>query len=103
MKISDLRCWKLSKTSQSHLEELFYKKRESFKKQQDWYDYLTRLESVEHIKKFSNYASPTDYLIETINSSLPFDKFIIRVEGHDQFIIIEKDFAEKVLVLGALP
>lgn len=108
MKISDLSDWKLTKTNAEKIAEIFDKKRASFNyerrnAQQFWYSYLDSLEGVEHIRKFSDYASPLDYLLEAINSNLPFNKFIIKVEGHDQFLLIDKDFAEKVLVLGHLP
>lgn len=67
--------------------------------QQAWIDYLNSI-GVEHIRRFSNYAQPIDYLLEVVNSG-PFDRLVIRDPMNDNnFIIIEKNFAEKVLVLG---
>jgi hypothetical protein len=68
-----------------------------------WEEWLRGLEGVEHIRKFSNMAESIDYLLEEINKP-GWDRVVIRDPGsYEKFIIVERDFAEKVLVLGVLP
>jgi hypothetical protein len=100
----------LTKSVQEKLEELFLKKclllteGSNKNKWQKWVDYLDGLEGVQYIRKFSNLAEPFEYLIEEINQNLPFDKFIICENvWKGNFIIVEKEVAEKILALGYLP
>jgi hypothetical protein len=74
---------------------------------QAWKDYLGTIPEIKYILNFSEKDTPVGYLIEEINSCEDgFNKFIIRDPfsfGKDYFIILEKEFAMKVLVLGSLP
>jgi hypothetical protein len=68
-----------------------------------WDDWLRNLEGVEHIHQFSNIAESIDYLLEEINKP-GWDRVVIRDPcDYKSFIIVERDLAEKALVLGALP
>jgi hypothetical protein len=69
-----------------------------------WNDYLDSIEGVQHIRKFSEYYSdPVEHLLEFINLN-PGEKFVIRDPcNRDFFILIEKELAQKILVLGVLP
>ena len=67
-----------------------------------WEEWLRGLEGVEHIRKFSNAAESIDYLLEEINKP-GWDRVVVRDRGpYEKFIIVERDFAEKILVLGML-
>lgn len=70
----------------------------------DWNDYIDSIEGVDHIRKFSEYYSdPVEHLLESINIR-PGENFVIRDPcNRDCFILIEKELAQKILVLGALP
>ena len=49
--------------------------------------------------------SPVSYLIERVNE-VPFDKIIIQDPATSEdrgFLLLDRDFAQKVLVLGELP
>lgn len=78
---------------------------------QKWSDYLNNLDGIRYIEKFSNIANQTDYLIEEINNNLPFNKIILKDlfyhanihAKRDNFILIDVEVAEKILVLGMLP
>lgn len=73
-------------------------------KQQKWSDYLNNLDGIRYIEKFSNIANQTEYLIEEINNNLPFNKIILKdLVYHGNFILIDVELAEKILVLGMLP
>ena len=68
-----------------------------------WGEWLRGLEGVEHIRQFSNMAESIDYLLEEVNKP-GWDGLVIRDPAYDKrFIIVGRDFAEKALVLGALP
>lgn len=68
-----------------------------------WEDILRGMKGVEHIRKFSNLASPLDYLLERVNEP-GWDRLVIRDPGQkDNFIIVDRALAEKALVLGSLP
>ena len=68
-----------------------------------WEEWLRETDGVEHIKKFSNRASPVDYLLERVNEP-GFNRVVIRdPSSHEDFIIVERPFADKVLVLGDVP
>lgn len=67
-----------------------------------WDDWVESL-PVEHIKKFSNIANPVDYLLERVNQP-GFNSVVIRDPGDNKnFLIMDREFADKVLVLGDIP
>lgn len=69
----------------------------------DWIDYLDDMEGLEHVRKFGDYMDPLDYLLESINLRLG-ERFVLRDPcERNWFIIIEKELARKILVLGDLP
>lgn len=68
-----------------------------------WDDWVESLDSVERIKKFSKVASPIDYLIEVLNRP-GFNKVVIRnPSDNNEFLLLDREFADKVLVLGEVP
>lgn len=68
-----------------------------------WEEWIKETEGLEHVKKFSNLAEPVDYLLERINEP-GFNRLVIRdPSSRGDFIILERDFADKVLVLGGVP
>lgn len=68
-----------------------------------WEEWLGEHKSLEHVRKFSNLASPTDYLLERLNEP-GWNKVVIRDPSDSKnFILVERDFADKVLVLGDVP
>lgn len=68
-----------------------------------WEDILREIKSVEHVRKFSTMAESVDYLLEKVNEA-GWNRIAIRDPGHrDNFILVDRDFAEKALVLGSLP
>jgi hypothetical protein len=69
-----------------------------------WEDWVRDTEGVEQVTKFSNLADPVDYLLELVNTP-GFDRVVVRDpgEGTKGFLVIDRDFAEKVLVLGEVP
>lgn len=72
--------------------------------EQNWFDYLDGLDGVEHIRKFSDMSDPLDHLLDSLNNKCG-DMMVVR-DPHNpnqNFIIIEKEFAQKILVLGILP
>lgn len=101
----------LTKSNAEKLEDLFSQKAlqkigESFhdRKYQEWIDYLDGMDGVKHIRKFSNLAESTDYLIDEIQNNLPFNNFILRDRAYrEAYIIVEREVAEKILILGMLP
>jgi SPX domain protein involved in polyphosphate accumulation len=94
----------MTKTQAEKLEEIFNKKLNEFDRAQKWIDYLAGLDGVEQIRKFSNYENEVGYLLEHINASLPFDKFVIRIDSFPthpkEFVIIDKEVALKILAIG---
>jgi len=107
----------LTSTMTEKLQNIFSKKCETFsyidQKRQNWDDwrvYLNNLEDVEYIYQFSRIGTTIDYLIENINESSE-RKIVIKDTGsreffgsnHDHFILMQPDFAMKVLSLGYLP
>lgn len=68
-----------------------------------WQDILRDIKGLEHVRKFSTFAESVDYLLEKVNEA-EWDRIAIRDPGHkDNFILVDRDFAEKALVLGSLP
>ena len=68
-----------------------------------WHEWLEETKQVELVKKFSNLASSIDYLIDRINEP-GFDRVVIHDPGNSSnFLILGRDFANKVLVLGDVP
>jgi hypothetical protein len=69
-----------------------------------WPKYLEDL-GVERVCQYSHMMSPMSYLIERVNEG-PFDKIIIHDPATSEdrgFLLLDRDFAQKVLVLGELP
>ena len=93
----------LTRTSTEKLRDIFEKKNQQFAKAQKWIDYIDNLDGVEYIRQFSNYDDEIGYLLEHINSNLPFDKFVFRTGRGNGFFIVEKELALKILTLGCLP
>lgn len=75
----------------------------SYKGLERWINYLDRFaNNVEHIRKFAVPGDVVDYLIGAINEN--GGRVVIRDPANRQnFILINKDFAEKVMALGGLP
>lgn len=68
-----------------------------------WEDWVGSLDSVEHIKKFSNKGEPVDYLLDRVNQP-GFNGVVIRDPGGgNEFLVMDREFADKVLVLGDIP
>lgn len=68
-----------------------------------WEDILRGMKGVEHIRKFSGLAEPADYLMERVNEP-GWNRLVIRDPGErGNFIIVDRAFAERALVLGGLP
>lgn len=96
----------MTKTEAEKLYEVFRKKfflRLNYPDSEEWVEYLDAMEGVTHIRKFSDYSDPVEHLLEAINES-PGERFVIRDPMvRDYFILIEKELAQKILVLGSLP
>jgi len=99
----------MTKTEGEKLFDIFSRKflehcRPDFINLGEWSDYLDSVEGVEQIRKFSEYYSDlVEHLLESINSR-PGERFVIRDPcNREGFILIEKELAQKILVLGALP
>lgn len=68
-----------------------------------WEEWLREHKDLEHVRKFSNLASPVDYLLERVNDP-GFDRMVVRDPSNaSNFILMDRDFAEKVLVLNDIP
>jgi len=68
-----------------------------------WEDWLRDLKGVEHIKKFSMVGDAVDYLLEKVNEP-GWNRVAIRdPSDNKRFILVDGDFAERALVLGAIP
>lgn len=68
-----------------------------------WWEFLDSTEGVEHVRKFSDMAEATDYLLERINTP-NWNRMVIRDPcGTKSFILLDRDFAERAIVLGAIP
>lgn len=65
-----------------------------------WHEWLEGTEKVELVKKFSNLAGSIDYLIDRVNEP-GFNRVVIRDPGNsNNFLILDREFADKVLVFG---
>jgi hypothetical protein len=110
--MNDISGWVVTRTDMEKLYDIFLQRYQSLwggsgLRETDimdmWEEWLRGLEGVEHIRQFSNMAESIDYLLEEVNKP-GWDRVVIRDPGYDKrFIIVERDFAEKALVLGALP
>lgn len=113
--MDDLSEFVLTKTTTEKLQEIFFKKCGFIATAggragvQFWIDYLNKLEGVEYIYQFSNFADATDYLFESINENSS-RRIVIKDKGvreyyknRDAFILIEPEVAMKILALGMLP
>lgn len=68
-----------------------------------WEDFLRDMKGVEHVRKFSDLATSVDYLLERVNQP-GWNRVAIRDPSHrDYFILVERDLAEKAVILGRLP
>lgn len=86
----------MTATESEKLQKIFSRKYPSI----PWEDYISGLEGMEYVRKISNLATTTDYLLEVINRG-DFNKYVIRCPAHrDNFIILTKEAAEKVLAIG---
>lgn len=109
MKIEDIRKFQLTASSTEKVYGAFVHKYLNLVKGKSrahdleiWLRYLDQIPELEHVRQFSTMAESVDYLLESINKG--GDRFVIRdPEDRSNFILIEKDFAEKVLMLGCLP
>lgn len=103
-------CFQLTRTDTEKLHVIFAKKSSrldvsSFHSrgfpEQDWIDYLRTL-PVEHIRRLSDHTNTVDHLLEAMNENP--GRVVIRDPAvRDNFIIVEKSFAQTVLVMGDLP
>jgi hypothetical protein len=97
----------MTATESEKLHEIFSKKFLRFEGMDghfpvviEWEDYISGLGGMEYVRKISNLATTTDYLLEVINRG-DFNKYVIRCPAHrDNFIILTKEAAEKVLAIG---
>lgn len=109
MEIDEIRKFQLTQSSTEKVFDAFAQKYLKLAKGKSqahnfeiWLRYLDEVPEVEHVRQFSTMADSVDYLLESINER--GDRFIIRdPEDRNNFILIDKDFAEKVLMLGCLP
>jgi len=70
---------------------------------QIWESWLFNLEGIEKIVKFSKYSESINYLLEEINKP-DWNSLVIRDPSNTgSFIIIDRELADKALVLGFLP
>lgn len=68
-----------------------------------WEDFLRDMKGVEHVRRFSDLASSVDYLLERVNQP-GWDRVAIRDPGHrDNFILVDRNLAERSVVLGYIP
>lgn len=77
-----------------------------------WKDYLNSLDKIEYIYKFSSITDTSEHLLDLINKE-PFNRIIIWdpamaskeiwADTRENYIIIDRDFANVVLALGELP
>jgi hypothetical protein len=108
-----------TKTLTEKIYEIFETKFVSFARHREhhyeyWKDYLKSIDKIEHIYRFSAVTDTSDHLLNLINKE-PFTRMIIRdpsehyhhghrVDGRrENYIIIDRDFANVVLALGELP
>ena len=92
----------MTATESEKLHEIFSRKflRFNHNREIDWEVYISGLGGMEYVRKISNLATTTDYLLEVINRG-DFNKYVIRCPAHrDNFIILTKEAAEKVLTIG---
>lgn len=111
MEISELKNYEVTRSFTEKLSDVFFKKSEEIYSRcsigrlagEAWEDYLRQFKEIEHIKKLSRHAESIDHLLEAINTDS--NRYVIRdpMDNNSDFIIIQKDFAEKVVVLGHLP
>jgi hypothetical protein len=100
--------YQMVRSEADKLWSIFKKKHEDFwaasSMGESWSKYLKEL-GIERVNQISHMMSPVSYLIERINEG-PFDKLIIHDPATTEdrgFLLLDRDFAQKVLVLGELP
>ena len=99
--------YKVVETELEKISSFFSEKWESFRGNDGrdrWNKYLTEL-GLDHIISETYLADPTDFLLEKMYSGDTTGKVVIKDPDHSLrgFIVMPKEFAEKVLVLGGLP
>ena len=70
-----------------------------------WTNYIKKIKGAEYIEPKESSMCDSDslgQLLKIINDSPNFEKFVIRL-GHNEFVVVEKELANKILVLGDLP
>lgn len=114
MNKADLDEWVSSRTSTEKLYRIFLERYRllwqdagSGMRERDieymWWELLDSTKGVEHVRKFSDMAEATDYLLERVNDP-GWNRLVIRDPcGTKSFILLDRDFAERALVLGAVP
>lgn len=112
MNKSDLDGWVSTRTSTEKLYDIFLERYRllwdgSGMRERDveqmWWEFLDGTGGVEHIRKFSDMAEATDYLLERVNDP-EWSRLVIRDPcGTKSYIVLDRDFAERALVLGSLP
>ena len=103
-----IRCedYQIVRSEADKLWSIFRKKHDKIQWEHlgSWSKYLEEL-GVERVCQYSHMMSPVSYLIERVNEG-PFDKIIIHDPATTEnrgFLLLDRDFAQKVLVLGDLP
>lgn len=114
MNKEDLDGWVANKTSTEKLYRIFLERYRrlwddagSGMREHDiedmWGELLDITKGVEHIWKFSDMAETIDYLLERVNEP-GWNRVVIKDPcGNKSFIILDRSFAERALVLGAVP
>ena len=114
MNKEDLKDWVSSRTMTEKIYDIFLERYRSIwndigsgmrgRDVEDmWWEFLDRTKGVEHIRKFSDMAEATDYLLERVNEP-GWSRIVIKDPcGSKSFITMDRDFAERALVLGAIP
>lgn len=112
MNKADLDEWVVTRTMTEKLYEIFLERYRmlwggSGMRERDieemWRELLDSTEGVEHVRKFSDMGESIDYLLERINRP-DWNRLVIRDPcGRNSFILLDRDFAERALVLGAVP
>jgi len=106
--------WVLSKSDTEKVYDIFLRRYRRFwddagtgMREHDivelWEEFLGERHGVELVKKFSRLAESVDYLLDRVNQP-GWNNIVIRDPGNNNhFLILERDLAEKVLVLGEVP
>lgn len=112
-KKKDLEGWVSSKTNSEKLYDIFLKRYRRLWEdsvgmnehdlEDMWEEILGGVGGVEHVRKFSNVADSVDYLLERVNEP-GWDRVVLRDPCDAKaFIVLDRDLASRILVLGGLP